>query len=101
MAPVVRSLVPFPCDLRVRRAFGMSHFLWPCCLSALSVCASALRYLTSRRPGVCGRADVGLRNICLSGSRGRDHDPATVAAKAFFEGGARLIWQAIPIWLYL
>ena len=80
-----RSLVPFPCDLTVRRAVGVSYVLRPRCLSALSVDASALRYLTSRRPGVCGRADVGLGHVCLSGSGSRGHNPDAFPTRACVE----------------
>jgi putative membrane protein len=44
VARMGHSLVPFPCDVTMRRAFGISYVLWPCCLSALPVHASPLRY---------------------------------------------------------
>jgi hypothetical protein len=87
VAEMGRALVPFPCDLTVRRAVGVSHVLRPGCLSALSVCASGLQYLTPRRPGVCRRADVGLGDICLFGSGRRGHNPDALAAAPRFERG--------------
>src|SRR5580704_1636817 len=77
-----RAVVPFPRDLTLRCLVGVSYVLWPRCLSALSVSASALQYLTSRRSGVCGRADVGLGDVCLSGSGRRGHNPDALAAAA-------------------
>ena len=50
-SPLGRALVPFPGDLTVRRLVGVSYVLRPRCLSTLSVRASALQYLTSRRSG--------------------------------------------------
>src|SRR5260370_8971613 len=91
VAPVMRALVSFPCHLTVRRALGSSRILRPGCLPALCVCTSALQYLTSPRPGACGRADVGLGNVCLPGPVSRSDSPGALATAAGYESGARLI----------
>src|SRR5712664_452297 len=57
VATVVHCFIPFLCHLTV-----------------LPVRESAFRYFTSPRPGVCGRPDVGLRDVCLSGPCGGDHN---------------------------
>src|SRR5271165_726701 len=82
-----RAVVPFPRDHTVRRPVGVSDVVRPRCLSSLFVRPSALEYLISRRPGVCGRADVGLGHVCLSGSGSRGHNPHSLAAAARFECG--------------
>jgi hypothetical protein len=81
VAQMGHSLVPFPCYVTVRRAFGISYVLQPRCLPTVFVCASALQYFTSGRPGMCGRADVGLGNFRLSGSGSSAHNPDTLAQR--------------------
>jgi hypothetical protein len=90
VAAVVSSFISFPRYITVRCAFGVSDVLQPRGLLALSVRASALQYFSSRRPGTCGRVDVGLGNVRLSGSGGRRHDPDALSAAAFLGSEGQL-----------
>src|SRR6202451_2442150 len=90
VARMGHSPVSLRCEVTMRRAFGVSDVLWPSCLSALFVHASPVRYFRTRRPGVCGRADVGLGNVCLPGSCSRHHYRNALASKTFLESGGRL-----------
>ena len=90
VAAVVHCFIPFLCHLAVRRAFRVSYLLRPRCLSVLPVRESAFRYFTSPRPGVCGRPDVGLRDVCLFGPSGVDHNAiALFSQRPRFEPSAR------------
>jgi len=83
------AAVAFPRYVTVRCALGVPHVLRPRGLSALFVYAPALRYFSSRRPGMCGRPDVGLGHVCLSRSRGcNHHSDAFTSATRLESGGA-------------
>src|ERR1700737_2045038 len=71
---LVHRFIPFLCHPAVRRALRVSYLLRPRCLSLLSVRESAFQYFTSPGPAVCGRTDGGLRDLCLSGPCGDDHN---------------------------
>jgi hypothetical protein len=59
-------------------------------LPALPLCAAALRYFSSWRPGDRRRPDVGLGNVCLSGPGSSGHNQDALAAGDCLARGDRL-----------
>lgn len=87
--PVVRACVPFSCHAALRRTFRISCVLRTGCVSLLSLGASALCSVTSRRSAMRRGSDVGCRDVRLPGAGGRDHDAATFSGNGIVSANAR------------
>src|SRR5262245_47743796 len=79
MAEVAHSPLPLLRDIALRRSFSFSHILRSGHLSFVPKWYGSIGPIASGRSAAGGFIDVGLRNLHLLASSGRDHYPDSLS----------------------